>query len=130
MVYKAIENKMIKIKTKITGEYIIFEGFENGESFWFQKELKKNIVSCSYFDCNLQINYFNDKKINIDFLNDPQWRDVVNRPPDSTDQTRREMTLSEVQTFVRSKDQWSTTQNARSSAANGAAAIAKALGAL
>ena len=66
----------------------------------------------------------------IDFLNDPQWRDVVNRPPDSTDQTRREMTLSEVQTFVRSKDQWSTTQNARSSAANGAAAIAKALGAL
>lgn len=66
----------------------------------------------------------------VDFLNDPQWANVINRPPDADDQTRREMTLSEVQTFVRSKDQWSTTQNARSTAANGAVAIAKALGAL
>jgi hypothetical protein len=66
----------------------------------------------------------------IDFLNDPQWSNVINRPPDSNDTTRREMTLSETEAFVRSKDQWSTTQNARSTAANGAAAIAKALGAL
>lgn len=66
----------------------------------------------------------------IDFVNDPQWANVINRPPDADDQTRREMTLSEVQTFVRSKDQWSTTQNARSTAANGAVAIARALGAL
>ena len=66
----------------------------------------------------------------IDFLNDPQWADVVNRPPDANDSTRREMSLSEVESFVRSKDQWSTTQNARSTAANGAVAIAKALGAL
>lgn len=66
----------------------------------------------------------------IDFLNDPQWTDVINRPPDANDPTRREMSLSEVESFVRSKDQWSTTQNARSTAANGAVAIAKALGAL
>jgi hypothetical protein len=66
----------------------------------------------------------------IDFLNDPQWSNVINRPPDSNDTTRREMTLSETEAFVRSKEQWSTTQNARSTAANGAAAIAKALGAL
>lgn len=66
----------------------------------------------------------------IDFLNDPKWANVINRPPDANDPTRREMTLSETEAFVRSTDQWSTTQNARSTAANGAVAIAKALGAL
>lgn len=66
----------------------------------------------------------------VDFVNNPEWSVVINRPPDASDSTRREMSLSEVQQLVRSKDKWSTTQNARSVAADGAAAVASVLGAL
>lgn len=66
----------------------------------------------------------------VNLVDDPDWSVVVNRPPDANDATRREMTLSEVQQLVRSKEKWSTTQNARSIAAEGAASIASIMGAL
>lgn len=66
----------------------------------------------------------------VDFVNDPEWSVVINRPPDAGDGTRREMSLTEVQKLVRSKDKWSTTKNAQSVAAQGAASIANILGAL
>lgn len=64
----------------------------------------------------------------INFMDDPKWQKIVQRPGDANDNSLRSMTLFETQQYVRSLEDWKKTNNARTDAANMVGALAQVFG--
>lgn len=64
----------------------------------------------------------------INFMDDPKWQKIVQRPTDAQDNSLRSMSLFETQQYVRGLEEWKATNNARSESAKMAGALAEVFG--
>lgn len=64
----------------------------------------------------------------VNFMDDPKWQKVVQRPTDTNDTSLRSMSLFETQQYVRGLSEWKATNNARTEAANMVGALAQVFG--
>lgn len=99
--------------------------------YWLAPAIDQGVTLKEYFQPHREMiaKLMEVSSDSIDLANNPKWNNVVRyTPPDQ--QGVREMNLAEVQQYVRQQEEWKSTSNAKSTAAEAAVSIGQIFGAL
>lgn len=109
-----------KAEGRITDEYVqaYYTQMAKNKFSWMADDIDRGATPATYFAPHRQAiaNLWEQSEDEIDFINDPRAKAVVNYVDPETGKTRG-MSINEAENFARRDKRWATTDNAREAAA-------------